>query len=193
MQLAPPPRSAAWRHISARDGFEVTFCESTPDGWRLRGETSAVEQGAAWAVAYAIETGGEWRTRRVEVRLRGVAGDSALLLEQPGDGRWLVDGRPEPLLDGCVDVDLESSVVTNTLPVHRLDLADGFLRAAPAAFVRAHDLRVERLEQTYQLLAPTSEGLMVAYTSPTFDVACTLRYDAAGLVLDYPGLAVRHS
>lgn len=36
-------------------------------------------------------------------------------------GGW----RPGPRLDGCFDVDLESSSMTNTLPVHRLGLAPG--------------------------------------------------------------------
>jgi hypothetical protein len=43
--------------------------------------------------------------------------------------------------------------MTNTLPVHRLDLPAGAQVAAPAAYVRALDLTVERLEQTYSRIA----------------------------------------
>jgi hypothetical protein len=34
-------------------------------------------------------------------------------LRADGDGSWVVDGRPAPQLDGCLDVDLESSSMTN--------------------------------------------------------------------------------
>jgi len=57
-----------------------------------------------------------------------------------------------------------------------------------AAFVRADDLRVERLEQTYTRL---DDGVHFAYTSMTFSFACNLAYDTSGLIVDYPGIATR--
>ncbi len=54
--------------------------------------------------------------------------------------RWRIDGRPSPHLDGCRDVDLESSALTNALPVHGLGLHVGQGAEAPAACVRALDL-----------------------------------------------------
>jgi hypothetical protein len=45
---------------------------------------------------------------------------------------------------------LESSAMTNALPVRRMSLATGERTEAPAAYVRAIDLSVERLDQTYQ-------------------------------------------
>src|SRR3954453_15836540 len=44
-------------------------------------------------------------------------------------------GRAPPPLDACLDVDLESSAMTNALPVHRLNLATGERAQAPAAYV----------------------------------------------------------
>ncbi len=109
----------------------------------------------------------------------------------PAPPRWLVDGVPDPRLDGCLDVDLESSAVTNTLPVHRLGLPPGRTHQAPAAFVRAQDLGVQRIEQEYRFRERTPGSLLLDYASATFDFACVLTLDAAGLVLDYPGIAVR--
>ena len=176
--------------MSARNGFEVVFPQLEAAGVRLRGHTTAVEDGVAWAVGYSVETDAGWRTTRAEVDLRCAAGDRELVLERVED-RWLVDGRAEPLLDGCVDVDLESSAVTNTLPVHRLDLEPGVGWEVPAAFVRADDLRVERIEQTYRLVESGPDGFSVAYSSATFGFTAQLEYDAAGLVVEYPGLASR--
>jgi hypothetical protein len=40
-------------------------------------------------------------------------------------------------LDGCLDADLESSAMTNAMPVRRLGLAVAARAAAPAAYFRA--------------------------------------------------------
>jgi hypothetical protein len=96
-----------------------------------------------------------------------------------------------PHLDGCLDVDLEASAMTNALPVHRLDLATGERAQAPAAYVRAPDLSVERLEQQYLRMSDRDGHQRYDYSAPAFDFSCQLVYDEAGLVLDYPGIAVR--
>ncbi len=111
-------------------------------------------------------------------------------LEVDSSAHWLVDGVAAPLLDGCLDVDLESSACTNTLPVHRLQLSIGASADAPAAYVRALDLRVERLEQSYARIDDGAEQ-RYDYESPAYDFACRLTFDASGLATDYPGIAVR--
>jgi hypothetical protein len=94
-------------------------------------------------------------------------------------------------LDGCLDVDLEASATTNALPIHRLGLSVGGRADAPAAYVRAPTLRVERLEQTYARLPDDGEIARYEYVAPAFDFSAVLTYDRFGLVLDYPGIAVR--
>lgn len=112
-----------------------------------------------------------------------------------GAGHWTIDGAPAPELDGYVDVDLESSSFTNTFPVHRLAAEPGEVAPAPAVYVRADDLRVEQLHQTYERLTAGADGDGGHHrfhdTSPAFDTSCELVYDASGLVLNYPGIAVR--
>ena len=60
-----------------------------------------------------------------------------------------------------------------------------------AAFVRADDLRVLRVEQLYTLRSTDPGGSTFDYESATFDFACELSFDVAGLILRYPGIAVR--
>ena len=104
---------------------------------------------------------------------------------------WLIDGVRAPQLDGCLDVDLESSSLTNAFPVHRLGLEVGQAAQAPAAYVRALDLEVQRLEQRYVRLPDGATGQRYHYSSPQFNFECELAYDRSGLVIDYPGIAVR--
>jgi len=189
--FAPLPATAAWRHRGARSGFEVVYFGARGDGCQIEGWTTAIEDGATWAVEYIIEADAAWATRRARIRGRSAAGSCSALLEADGAGHWLVGGEPAPYLDGCLDVDLEASAMTNALPVRRMALAVAAAAAAPAAYVRAVGLAVERLEQTYARAADEATGQRYDYAAPAFDFRCRLAYDQSGLVLDYPGIAVR--
>jgi hypothetical protein len=62
---------------------------------------------------------------------------------------------------------------------------------APAAYVRAPGLEVERLEQSYFRLSSDDDAFAFEYRSPRFGVECELRFAVDGLVIDYPGIATR--
>jgi len=191
MSFAPLPATAAWLHRGARSGFEVVYFQAGDGGSRIEGWTTAVENGATWAVEYAIEVDAAGATRSARIRGRSAAGFRSALLEADGAGHWRVDGEAAPGLDGCLDVDLEASAMTNALPVRRMGLPVAAEAAAPAAYVRAAGLAVERLEQTYVRAADEASWQRYDYAAPAFDFSARLVYDHAGLVLDYPGIAVR--
>ena len=191
MEFAPVPATAAWQHRDARTGFEVAYFQPLGEVCRIAGWTTAIEDGLTWAVEYVIDLDEAGATRSAAIRGRSVAGFTSAVLEKDGAGRWMVDGVPAPHLDGCLDVDLESSALTNALPVRRMGLAQGARAAAPAAYVRAVGLGVERLEQTYLRVPDEAAHQRYDYAAPAFDFACRLTYDESGLVLDYPGIAVR--
>jgi uncharacterized protein len=176
------PAFAAWRFVDAVAGFEVVF--ATPG--HLRGHTSAVEDGRAYAVRYEIALDDRWRIREAFVAADTLAGPREIYLAADGEGRWTVNGAPAAHLDGLIDIDIEASACTNMLPVRRLPLALDEVTQAPAAFVRALDLSVVRLDQTYRRI----DGRRFEYTSEG-DFQAVLEYDAAGLIVDYPGIAVR--
>jgi hypothetical protein len=77
--------------------------------------------------------------------------------------------------------------MTNTLPVHRLDPQARV--DAPAAYVRALTLTAERLDQVYERIG--AEHRQYDYAAPSFGFTARLAYDDSGLVIDYPGIAVR--
>lgn len=201
MSPHPLPPMAAWQHRWARTGFEVAHFDTRSniavaqsamgDAVRIEGCTTAVEGGHAWIVDYLVVLDAGWVTRRVEVRSRSSFGSRHVRLEIQGDMTWLVNGQPAPSLSGCLDVDLESSALTNAFPIHRLLLGVGDHAAAPAAYVRALDCSVDRLDQHYTRLADGQDGQRFHYTAPAFDFACDITYDRAGLIIEYPGLASR--
>jgi hypothetical protein len=191
MSFAPLPATAAWLHRGARSGFEVVYFQGGGDGSRIEGWTAAAEDGATWVVEYTIDVDAAGATRSARIRGRSAGGFRSALLEADGAGHWLVDGEAAPGLDGCLDVDLEASAMTNALPVRRTGLPVAAEAAAPAAYVRAVGLAVERLEQTYVRAADEASWQRYDYAAPAFDFKARLVYDEAGLVLDYPGIAVR--
>jgi hypothetical protein len=70
-------------------------------------------------------------------------------------------------------------------------LGVGQAAEAPAVYLRALDLAVERLEQRYARVDDDGPRLRFDYRAPVFDYEDRLTYDAAGLVLEYPGIASR--
>jgi uncharacterized protein len=180
-------QAAAWRHLGLRDGFEVVFLEPARGGHLLEGHVAAVEEGCAWGLRYQLRVDDRWATRTAVVVSIAAAGSIAVRIEGDGQGRWRVDDRPAPELDGCLDVDLEASACTNCLPVRRLALEPGEEAKVAAVYVRAADLGIERLEQTYRRL----EGHRYEYASSRFGYRNELLFDEDGLVVDYPDLAAR--
>jgi hypothetical protein len=187
------PPTAAWRHVgTARDGFEVVFLRAEPDGYRLEGHSTGVEDGQAWGIRYILTLDTGWRTLSAHIFSLSALGARELKLEADGTGGWRVNAGPAPPeIAGCLDIDLEPSAFTNAFPVNRLKLEVGQRADAPAAYIRSADLSVERLDQTYARLEDDGDNYRYDYEGPRFDYRDELVYDRFGLVLDYPGIAVR--
>lgn len=175
-----------------KNGFQKTKLDSSKlIDPTVDGTTAAIEDTRTWIVTYGIELDAAWATRSAHVTARTDRGHQQTRLETDGSGCWYIDGARARHLDGCMDVDLESSAMTNALPVHRLHLPVDRRADAPAAYVRASSLTVERLEQTYLRIPDDATCQRYDYAAPAFDFTCRIVYDPSGLVLDYPGIAVR--
>lgn len=183
------PRSAAWRiGENDREGFEVVRFEKKRDGVVVHGSSLGSERGKHWAIRYTIELDSKWCTRRATIESEG---SKPLTIRSNGAGRWTVDGERRVDLDGCLDLDLEASLVTNMAPVHRLSLGVGQSSPAPAAYVRTKNLKVERLEQTYARKPDAGGRVVFDYASPRFSYRADLQFARDGLVVAYPHIGVR--
>jgi uncharacterized protein len=188
------PRSASWRHLGTRDGFEtVVFRRGEGAVYRCEGVAVAVEDQQVWAVGYEIVLDHLWRARAASVWGRMDAAVYERRVEAIAPGRWAVDEQEAPELAGCLDIDLESSAFTNAIPVHRLGLAVGDAAAAPAIYIRASGLLVERLEQDYLRVTDDGDRIRFVYRAPAFDFEALLVYDRCGVIVDYPSIATRAS
>jgi GNAT superfamily N-acetyltransferase len=134
---APPDVTVVWIGPAGREDATLT---ALPDGWLLA--TDLPDRGAT----ARVEVDGSWRTSRAEVE---VEGSPRRVLTADGRGTWWLDGAAAAHLAGAVDVDVEVTPLTNTLPIRRL-LVEGRDEAdVRAAWVRVPGEGVEPLEQRY--------------------------------------------
>jgi hypothetical protein len=87
------------------------------------------------------------------------------------------------------DCDLALSPLTNTMPVLRHELLSG---GGPVDFTMAWisvpDLAVHVSGQRYTFVRMESDVSVIRYESSSRDFVAELRYDADGLVIEYPGI-----
>jgi hypothetical protein len=179
----PPARIVRW---SAWEGSDAGLEHLTlrPEGESLvaRGVAIGTIDGEAFGLSYRIAIDAAWHVREMSVV---TANGRELRLESDGVGTWRRAGLSDPALSGCIDVDLQATPFTNTLPIRRLDLQTGQSAAIPVVYVNVPSLAVERLNQRYTALEP---GRLVRFEGLDTGFTADLPVDPDGLVTDYPGL-----
>ena len=175
---------------------------------RAVGASQSGAPGSEFASAWQLDVADGWITRSLSVTTRGFGWSRELILTRSAAGIWSAEadargetdlaapGLDDPdALDGAIDCDLGLCPVTNTMPIRRLRLLDGEVdeNALVMAWVEMPSLRVIRSDQVYasgpDAHAPSERR--VRYRSYSRDFHAELTVDADGLVIDYPGLAVR--
>jgi hypothetical protein len=149
------------------------------------GSEICIEGDDRWSVRFTVALDSRWRHERTTVEVLDAAGARRLELESDGVGSWLKDGRPDPFLEGCTDVDLAGNPFTNAFVTRRVEPPVGAEIEIRAAYVEAPALSVRPLVQRYERLA--ADRWAYADDSGRFE----LTTDAAGVAIDYEGLAVR--
>ena len=166
-----------WQGLIA-PSMERFIAARTENGFQLSGLLLQAHQDAPYVVRYSIDMDEAWRTRAVQVEVEN-DGRHRTSLVTDGSGHWSRDAELLPALDDCLDVDLEWSPSTNTLPIRRLGLALGETKPVAAAWVRFPSLEVQRLDQSYERL----DERRYRYRSGRF--TADLAVDEDGMVLQY--------
>lgn len=174
---------AAWRRLDA-PGHDACRLLRVPGGYRLAGLAVGVEDGQAIALRYATDLDQRWRaTAGLVTGWRGNE-DVTLTITRLIDGRWTVNGRHVPEADDCVDLDYGFTPATNLAVLRRLALDIGTAADAPAAWLDVATGTLQVLPQRYERRSEHDYW----YESPSGPYSATLRVDATGFCVDYPGL-----
>ena len=173
-------------------GLEHVIVSADATAWRARGRVIMAEERLA-TVDYEIRCDAAFRVTGLTISVTESAGGARLALAADGDGHWEANGHARPDLDGCIDLDINCTPLTNTLPVRRLDWSAGQARDLDVVYVSVPDLSLSRARQRYTLLArDAGEELgqrVFRYESGSF--RADLPVDGHGLVVDYPGFWAR--
>lgn len=172
-----------WRRLDA-PGHDACRLVRQADGWLLEG-TAVFRQGARPArLDYRIVCDLSWRTVRGDVHGWLAADPVRHEVERSGGGTWTLDGRPQPGLERCVDLDLGFTPATNLLQLRRIALAVGDGADVPVAWLDVEQDALAALPQRYERRSEATYW----YESSSAGYRGLLEVDAAGFVRRYPGL-----
>ncbi|MGH3430854.1 MAG: putative glycolipid-binding domain-containing protein [Mycobacteriales bacterium] len=194
--LASPPvefidmSAAVWQRVDVAHGLGYGHIRGGADGFRLQASEIVHDGGLAYSVAFAVETDAEWATTSVYVEATDSAGSRELGLTRWPDGAWRSQGHDLPNLQGCVDVDVAATPVTNTLPIRRVRLEVGQVADLRMAWVDVPSLQARPSQQRYERLKPADGCDRYVYSDDVYG-PYLLTMDQDGLVVDYEGLARR--
>ena len=105
-----------------------------------------------------------------------------------GPGAHDRHGQPRPDLAGCVDIDINCTPLTNTLPIRRLAWSPGDAHDLDVAYVSVPELEIKPARQRYTLLDTDGPGGQSGYRYESGPFRSDLRVDRDGWVTDYPGI-----
>ncbi|WP_078394848.1 putative glycolipid-binding domain-containing protein [Shouchella patagoniensis] len=138
-------------------------------------------------VNYELKMEPNWLTRQLFVQ---VDHGKTLTLVSDGNGEWLnKDGQPLDDLKGAIDVDVESTPFSNTLPINRKIWKVGEKKTFDMVHVTIPELNVSKVKQIYTY-EREEEGLRY------FEYECrgyknVICVDEDGFVVHYPNVFSR--
>jgi hypothetical protein len=176
--------SYVWRRLDLEGSVFVRLDDGDGEV-AAEGFEICAEADTRWGAHFRVALDARWRHRRSTVTVVDAAGVRRLELAS-ADGAWTREGRREPALDGCTDLDLAGNPFTNAFVTRRVAPDVGAEIEVLAAYVETPALSVRPLLQRYRRTAPDrwvyADDLYGTFTFGT---------DAAGVAVDYEGLAVR--
>jgi len=174
-------RVILWRRLDA-PGHESCRLERSGSSWILSGCSVFIHEARPCRLNYVVECDEAWRTIAATVDGWIDADPVTVEIRVDSAGRWSLNGEERPVVEGCIDVDLNFSPSTNLLPIRRLGLAIGQEAPVRAAWLRFPDLTLLPLQQRYRRTGPNSYG----YESDGGAFTADLEVDSTGFVTHYP-------
>ena len=167
------------------NSLEYAVAKPSATGLELAGTIVGIDNEAPLEVRYRIECDADWRTQTVSIEQRLGLQQSSLSLAVDTAGTWNDQGgRRIETVAGCLDVDLELTPITNSLPVNRLNLAIGQVEEIAVAWIRFPSLEIVRTRQSYERLSDRT----YRYRSLGSGFTAEIDVDEAGLTVRYEGI-----
>ncbi len=179
------PTDLEWESLEW-PGLEHVIVAADAAGFRADGHLVLGPPLGPARVSYQLSCDASWRVTELTITAASAASSRTLALRADRDGHWHADGLPRPDLDGCIDVDISLTPLTNTLPIRRLTWAPESAQELNVVYVSAPDLTARRVSQRYTLLKPAAAGDASLYRYESGSFSADLPVDREGFVTDYP-------
>jgi len=147
------------------------------------------EDGEPFRLTYQLRWDDRGLLRRADLQARKGSNVRSLSMSVDDGGRWLGEhGEHLNHLDGCADIDIWPTPLTNSFPIWRGQLQIGERREFRMAWVSAPDLTVAAKAQAYTRL---EDRLYLFESLDGSGFTARLPVDEDEFVIDYPGLFSR--
>jgi uncharacterized protein len=164
-------------------------------GWRAVGRMVRTTDDGVFTASYRLVVGASGGLERLVVDTAAENRERHLTITRNDDGVWLADdGSGGARIDAgaALDVDLAFSPVLNSLPIRRLALhREKSEHTLPMVFVALPEATVEPTEQVYTTVRTGTGGEPAVVRFSEEDFTADITVDADGMVVDYPGIALR--
>lgn len=175
-----------WQHLDT-PGWEHVRISTDHPGWDVYDSIFVREdQGQILRGGYTLVTDKQWRTLELRLMVETSPGtmDGVHLMSE-GDGRWTDANETHiPELDGILDIAIEWTPLTTTLPINRIQMKVGEGHQIPFAWISLPDLTINAIVLTCQRTDETH----VHIQSPAHVTGAEVSTDERGFVVEDPGL-----
>ena len=163
----------ATENLTLRETNEGIFVASTIESF---GEKKFIAR-------YEIICDVAWRVKKFKIEL--VDTQQILELTANGLGVWSDASGIVRALEGAIDVDINVTPFTNTLPIRRLKLKENQSKEIVVVYVSIPEFIISTERQQYTCIIP---GKLYRFESLDRNFIREIVVDDKGLVLEYPGL-----
>lgn len=174
---------------SGREYYSLENClvKKSKDGWEISSVIIGQYEGKVYKVEYVIRTDHLWHTLFFSIKSRHSNQQQNISLISDGKGHW---SSGEEILDkyeGCIDIDIPLTPLTNTLPINRLKLKNEQEKEIRVIYLDLLENKITPVKQKYSRISDSKYH----YENVPNDFEADIEVDAEGLVVDYPELFVR--
>ncbi len=132
-------------------GLEWCSVEERSKGVNIDGRVVAVIAGVPTSLTYSLRLDSSWCFEQAILKCESADKKTVLEIRRTFQG-WSTNGRVRPDLNGCMDIDIMTSPLTNMLPIRRLPWERGRGYDILTAFIRVPELSVDDLQDPVMLV-----------------------------------------
>ena len=157
------------------------------EGIQVSSSVNGNYEGLEFSAQYNIRINPAWETLKATIQSVINGKERIITVEGDSEGSWLLNGKPAPQFNGCIDIDIPLTPFTNTLPIRRLKMADQEKQLIKVLYLDVLEQTETALTQQYQRLSHNKYH----YQNVPNDFEAVITIDENGFVVDYPVLFKR--